>query len=135
MVKRVENWPMVLATYLKECKDKTFSWGSHDCMAFVCKAFERLTDSDIYKDYSGYDTEDGAKEVVDRHGGMIEIINKHCGDNHSHFLKAGRGDIVLVKLPLVTAGIVDDSGMRIAVVTEKGLIRLPLNKAIRIWSY
>src|SRR5690606_11207689 len=120
--------PMILADYLKECLNKPFKWGEHDCMAFVCKGFERMTGQDIYSEYAGYTSKEEADAVVNNNGGMIEIINKHCGNNHSRYLQAKRGDIVLVKVPEVTAGIVDDSGQFIAVVTENGLIRLPINK-------
>jgi hypothetical protein len=57
---------------------------------------------------------------------------------HRNVLKAKRGDVVTMKLESgLTAGIVDDTGRRVAVPLsdENTLVRLPLGSAWRVWSY
>lgn len=135
MVKRLENWPRILGDYLRDKAAQPFEWGVNDCMSFVCQLYEKMTGEIVYPEFAGYHNEEEAKSVVESHGGIIEIINRFLGENHSNQLAAQRGDIVIVRMPEVTGGIIDDTGQRIAVVTPQGLIRLPLSSAVRIWSY
>lgn len=133
MVARLENWPMELSSFLQEKQNEPFAWGRNDCLTFVAQALFCITGNDYYYEYSGYDSEQGAKEILESHGGIIKIIEKHFGRGTSNTLKAGRGDIAIVKCPDLMAGIVDDSGRYIALVTHEGLRRFPLEKAIKVW--
>lgn len=132
---RHENWPLLLSNYIVETKNNEFIWGQHDCLQFVAKAVERLTGVDFYTKYCTYDTEDGCNELLEREGGVEAIINKCLGEGSRNTLKAGRGDVVTVKLPHVMAGIVDDTGKYILVVTQEGVKKLPVRLAWKIWSY
>jgi len=136
MVTRKDNWPMLLSEYLKERRDMPFQWGIHDCMMFLAYGVERLTGEAFYPPYSNYETEEGAKLMLAQNGGVTGIITTCLGDPHKDFMRARRGDAVIVKMPEIAGGIVDDSGQRIAAVSLKdGLVKLPLSQALRIWSY
>lgn len=137
MVTRVKQWQNVLSDHLKDQANVPFQWGVNDCMSSLAKYFEKMTDQvdQIWPEFAGYTTEEEAKAVIAAHGGIIAIINRFAGKNHSLPRKAQRGDIVVVTMPELTGGIVDDTGQRIALVTAKGLIRIPLSKAIQIWSF
>lgn len=136
MVIRPEGWEMRLSNYLKENRNAVFEWGYRDCVMFAIKGVEVITGVNMYAEYLGYSTEDQAKQIIDENGGLSGLISKHFGAGHRNFKQAKRGDLVMMKLPQPTIGIVDDSGQRIAALTEKdGMIRLPLEKAWRVWSY
>lgn len=136
MVERAENWPKLLSNYLDERRFMKFEWGKHDCMAFVAKAVEALTGHDFFTEFSDYHDEASAKLMLENNGGPFGIITQCLGFADKNFMSAGRGDVVIVEMPELTGGIVDDSGQHIALVTEKhGLRRVPLSKAIRIWRY
>lgn len=134
MVTRVENWPILFSSFLEERRYMPFEWGKNDCLTFVADALKCITGNDYYKEYSGYSTEEEAYQKLEENGGIIEIINKHFGNGTKNVLKAGRGDIGIVKCPKLMAGIVDDSGRHIVLVTETGLRRFPLEKSIKVWK-
>lgn len=135
MVKRLEDWPKRLSAFLDERRDMPFEWGKNDCLTFLAKGAEAMTGNDYYSKYEGYATEIEANEKLKEHGGIVKIIEYYFGVGLRNPLKAHRGDIALIKVPELTAGIVDDSGQYIAVVTKEGLRRLPLEKAWRIWRF
>jgi len=133
---RKENWPILLSGYLKERGKIPFTWGFNDCMTFMAYAVERLTGEQPWLEFDGYNTELEAYSELERLGGMQKIISDKLGQGHRNPLQANRGDVALVKIPHLTAGIVDDTGQRIAIISEgHGLLRLPINKAWRFWSY
>lgn len=132
---RVKEWPRALSDYITARQRMPFKWGENDCMAFVAGGVHALTGNDFYPEYSGYETEEGAKEVLQAHGGAKGIMTKHLGEGHDNVMLAQRGDAVLVKIMgEYIGGIVDDTGLRIALVSPAGLVRLPLRKAVRVWS-
>lgn len=134
-LKRKENWPVLLSDFLADRSKIPFEWGKNDCMAFACAAVHRLTGVDYFPEFSDYHDEESAAALLERSGGVGGIIRACLGSGNRNILKAKRGDVVIVKIPGKTAGIVDDSGQRIAVVTKDGLTRIPLSKAYRFWSY
>lgn len=135
MVKRFDNWPNLLSEYLRARQQMPFEWGVNDCMAFVSKGVEALTGEDFFTAYSDYTDEESAAEMLSQHGGISGIVTACLGEGSNRILKAKRGDVVMVRLPETTGGIVDDSGQRIAVVSKNGLLRVPLNKAVWVWGY
>lgn len=132
---RFENWPLLLSNYISEKRKEPFAWGSNDCLLFIAKAFERLTGTNIYEEYLGYTTEEGAKEILNANNGVQGILTKHFGGGHRDILSAKRGDIALLKLPEFTAGLIDDSGRYALVVSPQGLLRKKIENVWRIWSY
>lgn len=134
-IKRKDDWPVLLSNFLADRGKMPFEWGKNDCMAFACAAVRELTGRDFFPGFSDYHDEKSASALLERSGGVGGIIRACLGHGERNILKAKRGDVVIVKIPEKTAGIVDDSGQRIAVVTKDGLTRLPLSKAYRFWSY
>lgn len=135
MVKRFEDWPIRLSRFLDERRDMPFEWGKNDCLTFLAKGAEAMTGVDYYEEYSGYDNESDAYKKMEESGGIVKIISSHLGSGSKNILKARRGDVALVKTPELTAGIVDDSGRYIALVSKDGLVRVPLEKAWRVWRF
>lgn len=135
MVARLEGWQKNLSDYLKARQKMPFAWGEHDCMAFVAHGVEALTGEQLFENYAGYSDQAGAKAILLKHGGIDGILTKKLGEGHTRIMTARRGDVVVVELPELTAGIVDDSGQRIALVADKVLRRVPLRKAIKVWGY
>lgn len=132
---RKENWAMLLSDYLKSRKAMPFIWGENDCLMFAAKAVEAITGESLYAGYPVYATEAEAVSILENHGGVVGIISKSLGGGGRNVLTAKRGDVAIVKMPEITAGIVDDSGRSVALIAKEGLIRVPLSKAWRIWSY
>lgn len=136
MHERRENWPLHLSEYLKIRKNMPFKWGEHDCLTFVSGAVAAITGYNFYDEYLPYDSEETAAEMLREYNGVAGIITEHLGEGSDKILTAGRGDVVLFKAPEGdTAGIVDDTGRYFQIITEKGLLRIPLSKANRVWSY
>lgn len=143
MVTRRHGWPIFLSNYLHERMSMPFEWGKNDCMAFVSNAVYALTLHDFFPEFSNYKDQESAVEMLKANGGPAGIISKCLGHKGSNnMLMAGRGDVVIAKLPdietgelVITGGIVDDSGRFFRVAQPGGLIRYPLSSALRYWSY
>lgn len=121
-----------------------FAWGQNDCMAFVAKGVEALTGYDFFELYSDYSDEASARIMLENNGGPYGIITACLGEGSKKILSAKRGDVVLVNAPAyvgglvedsLAGGIIDDTGLRVAVVSKDGLVRLPLHLAVRYWGY
>lgn len=135
MVARKPDWPIQLSKYLEEHRNTPFEWGAYDCVMFGAKGLERLTGRNFYAMYEGYTTEEDAKQIIENAGGIEALISKHLGPGFRNYKQAKRGDLVMAKMPQKTIGIVDDSGSRIACMGPNGVVRVPLTKAWRVWSY
>tara|TARA_R110002124_G_scaffold165640_3_gene333016 strand:- start:749 stop:1153 length:405 start_codon:yes stop_codon:yes gene_type:complete len=131
---RLANWPTLLAEFLTERGTQEHVWGKNDCCLFAADAIEVITGVDNASEFRGrYTTELGAKRALLRYG---------AGDIRSTFtakfgqpvarLKAVRGDIALVIIDGVErVGVVYG---KIYLVSDKGLVTLPLNQSVSIWS-
>lgn len=135
MVNRHPDWSRKLSDFLKNRRALPFQWGSNDCLAFASAAVQALTGVDFFSEYAGYSDESEAAELLKQNGGVKGIIRKHLGGGTNAILSAKRGDIALVRMPRDTAGVVDDSGQFIALISPSGMVRVPLSKATRVWSY
>lgn len=136
---RLEGWPMKLSLFLRERRSMPFAWGRNDCLIFAADGVLAITGFDPAAAWRGYASEEEAQALLKEHGGVAGLIHKGLGCRyHRERLKARRGDVAMMKLTSgVTAGIVDDTGERIAVplADNNTLVRLPLTAAWRIWSY
>ena len=135
MVKRLNTWPKLLSEYMQGRQNMPFAWGSNDCMAFVAYAVEALTGEQLFAEYGGYTDEAEANAMLEANGGIEGILTVVLGQPSTRGMMAKRGDVVLLNLPNPTAGIVDDTGQRIALVSKSGLLRCKLEKAKLSWSY
>lgn len=137
VIQRIEGWPLLLSRFLRVRREMPFAWGSNDCLIFAADCVLALAGVDPAERWRGYATEAEAAAILAANGGVNALIADGLGHKgQRNMLTARRGDIVTMKLDgRLTAGVVDDSGTRIASVAEKGMTRLPLTKAWRIWSY
>lgn len=135
MVARSTNWPMALSDYLQARRAVPFEWGVQDCLVFVSKAVQTLTGDDFMAQFPAYSTESEASALLEQYGDVYGIVSACLGEPTTNILTGHRGDVVMLELPQQTAGIIDDSGERIAVCSKDGLLRLPLDKAIYLWRY
>lgn len=130
----VEGWEKRLSAYIVAMKNTSFEWGVNDCILFAAKGYEIIHGIDYYSQYLPYSTEEEAKEILKNNGGFKGIISKSLGSGHKNFLKAKRGDPVLMKIPNYTCGLVDDTGQFIIAPGKDGMVRYPINKATWVWS-
>jgi hypothetical protein len=137
--KRFENWPARLSDYLAQRQNMPFEWGTNDCIFLAVDCALALTGVDFGAPWRGtYSTKMGAARIIKEHDNSLDsLISSVLGDPIPHALKAMRGDAVLHDFDGVTCGgIVDDTGRRVAFITEdKGLIRVPLAANMRVWRY
>lgn len=133
-MKRLEGWEKRYSHYLMERKLMPFEWGVNDCMQFVAHGVEAITGEVLYPPYSTYNDEKGAKEVLEKNGGVLGIMNTCFGQSHKNYMRASRGDPVIIRNPEIIGGLVSDCGQYVLAVSESGWIKLPLSKAYRIWS-
>lgn len=133
---RLENWPILFSQYIQERKEMPFAWGSNDCMAFIAYGVGRLTGQDFFSKYSGYTNRESAEAIIESFGGMVQILDDELGPHHTNFRKAGRADVILTKEgKQMIAGMVDENAEKILCISDRGLVKVPLNEALMIWSY
>lgn len=133
MVARFDNWPLLLSAYLTQRRAMPFEWGSNDCLTFAAKGVHAMTGVDFSADYPAYSTEAEAIDLINQHGGVEAIITAALGEGTDKVLTAQRGDVALITIGDPVAGLVDDTGQRIAVFIRGGLIRIPITRASKLW--
>ena len=74
-MKRAENWPTLLCTYIDERRDIPFTWGSNDCCLFAADWVRLATDLDPASDLRGkYNSAMGARRITKKRGGVAETV-------------------------------------------------------------
>lgn len=133
-LRRTEGWELRFSAFLRVRARAPFTYGENDCLLFCADAVACITGHDFAIGRRGYD-ENAARDMLAENS-LLDRIDAALGPSHGNVLMARRGDVVAMKLENGwTAAVVDDSGSRIAAVMPKGLTRLPLGKARRVWSY
>lgn len=131
---RLHNWPTLLADFLKQRQLQPFCWGKNDCCLFAADAIHVITGEDHASEFRGhYTTAIGAKRALIRYGqGDIKHTFIAKFGEPVGRLNASRGDIALVNINGVDiVGVVYGN---VYVVSEQGLLQLPLSQALAIWS-
>lgn len=136
MMKRPQNWPSMLATFLREKQSQPFIWGSNDCCLFTCDWLQALYGVDHAADLRGtYDTALGAARVLEARGGVLAIAAAVCereGWAEIAPAFAQRGDIVLDDSPLGhTLGVC--AGGVSAFPGEAGMLLKPTRACVKAW--
>jgi hypothetical protein len=128
------NWPTLLATFLKQRQQQAFCWGKNDCCLFAADAIQVTTGVDHAREFRGrYTTAIGAKRALMRYGkGEIKPTFSEKFGPPVNRLTAKRGDIALVNVD--GEDIVGVVFGTIYVVSEQGLLQLPLSDALCIWG-
>lgn len=91
-MKRLDNWPALLAKYFAEKKDKPFIWGENDCCRFADGAVIAMTGQSMMKSFN-YTNEKQALRLLKT--GLKELTSKELGESIKPAL-AKRGDVVLI---------------------------------------
>lgn len=132
-IKRLENWPLMLSSFIKERQNMPFEWGKNDCMLFCADAVLAMTGQDMAAEFRGkYNDKKGAYLSLDGKS-LEDVLNSKLVAKEKSF--AQRGDVVLVyNNGDYAGGIIDDTGRRVAVLTERGLCRLPICHATMVWG-
>lgn len=129
---RKEGWELLLSAYIKERRTTPFQWGVNDCVTFSADCVLRLTDIDLIAEYRGYTSEAEANELMQGLT-LLQMIKQVMGEALANYRLARRGDVVFTNLGAL--GIVDDTGQRVAVMTENGIGFLPLKESYQVWRY
>lgn len=147
-MKRLSNWQALLAAQIEKAQHAKFEWGVFDCALAACDAVLAMTGEDPGAPYRGkYKTQAEANALIGSGNGALgnfaSTVAASIGAKEVPKLFARRGDIVLVNNapanngrshPLSTAlGFVDLSGRFALCASEKGLVRVPMERWLRAW--
>lgn len=129
--------------FLLERGNLPFSWGRNDCAAFSADGIQAITGTDVMAELRGYSTEaEAMQRIADVTGGtsledaVVWIAAKHGFAERTHILMAQRGDLVLYRnADILACGLVHLNGRDIVSPGTKGIIRMPLTSAYRVWTY
>ena len=147
MLTRIQHWDTrAFNTFLMTAKDTPFRWGVQDCCLIAANAIQAVTGTDIADDFRGkYDSEQTAYALITTVTGAANptVIDAaaHCAAKHglienAYPLMAKRGDLVVIANgDTLISGVVHLNGRHVVSVTDKGLVRLPISKITRSWSY
>lgn len=148
-IKRTQHWlTREFDTFLRESKNKPFTWGSNDCCLFAANGIEAITGVNIADDFRGKYTDETSafaliKTITD--GTTVADAAAYCAKKHGLTewtdktgkplpLMAKRGDLVVVSnAGTLIAGLVDQSGRYVAAMSETGIIRLSIKSVQRAW--
>lgn len=131
-MKRRNDWPTELATFLLNTRKTPFKWGENDCCLFAANAILAMGGHDVAKDVRGrYKTALGARRIMKSVGAnsLVELLTQRLGEADG---KLVRGAIVVI----------ESEGEQVAGVfyhkpwalTESGLGCMPLESVIQSWS-
>ena len=147
MLTKQDHWDTrAFDGFLRANKDKPFTWGVNDCCLFAANAILAITGTDIADDFRGkYSSEEMAFALITTVTGItnptVADAAAHCAAKHgmpenTHPLMAKRGDLVTVTSgSSLICGVVHLNGIHVISITDKGLVRLPIAKITRSWSY
>lgn len=93
---RFPDWEKRLREFIESRRHTSYALGSNDCCLFVADAIHAMTGEDLAADLRGYTDGETAQEIIDSHGGMINLVSTFLGDPQGP-LVARRGDVVCVK--------------------------------------
>ena len=127
-MKRVENWPTLLAAFIEERRDVPFTWGKADCCLFAADWVRLATDLDPAADLRGkYNSALGALRIIEDHDGLATLVARALiplGSREVAISLACRGDIIVRDSENgYCAGVV--LGKESAFVTQNGLSFVP----------
>lgn len=142
MLVRHPDWPAALARFFAAREGAEFGYGRSDCCLFVADAVLAMTGVDLAADYRGrYRSREGAEECLRLTAGRatvaaaMERAARGLGLAEVPVACAQRGDIVLLAREAgdQSLGLVALDGRRIAAVSERGFLYLPVGRAARAW--
>ncbi len=134
-IKRLPNWPELLAGKIDDARQQPFVWGENDCCLFAAHCVEIMTGIDLVGDYRSYKTKAEALRMLKKYGGVAgvaEAIAKKHEIPEIPPLIAQRGDVCLFDIGSGdTLGVI--AGEHIFAPGQDGLIGFPLQQAVCAW--
>ena len=85
---------------LAETSNTKFEYGTLDCVIFASKFVEALTGKDPMLEVE-YHSEDQAYQIIQDHGGFVDLITDFLGEPTYSFGTLQDGDPVMIKLPVI----------------------------------
>lgn len=139
---RYANWATALDKFLYEHAYEPFRYGSWDCCLFVCDAIQVMTGDDLAAEYRGrYSSRRAAFLELRKRAGKasVQVVAERAaaafGMRETDAGRAQRGDMVLLRFfNSYSLGLVALNGREIVIARARGLWRVPLSKAIRVWN-
>ncbi len=135
MLKRLPDWPELLAEKIDDARNLPFIWGKNDCCLFAAHCVEIITGIDLAGDYRNYKTKAEALLLLKKYGGVVgiaEAIAEEHGIPEVSALHAQRGDVCLFDIGRGdTLGVV--AGEHIFAPGQNGLLGFPVLQAVRAW--
>jgi hypothetical protein len=139
---RKHNWHGALDSFLLERRNTRFVYGSWDCCLFVCDAIQVMTGVDIAAPFRGaYSSHAEAVAAVRSYTGrpsiraVAEAVSAEYGMRAIEALSVQRGDVVLIRRGKrdYSLGIIALNGLDVIVVGRRGLLNIPLDRAVKGW--
>ena len=134
-IKRLPDWPELLAGKINVARQQPFVWGENDCCLFAADCVEIMTGIDLAGDYRSYKTKAEALCLLKKYGGVAgiaEAIAKQHGIPEVSALHAQRGDVCLFNIGNGdTLGVI--AGEHIFAPGQDGLLGFPILQAKRAW--
>jgi len=136
-MQRIPQWQSKLSAYLLGCYGRPFQYGVMDCGLLVAGAIEAMTGVDVAGELRGYHNRTQAYESIRRVCGCKNML-LICDHIAAEFCcpaipvaMAQRGDPL--QLRSGSLGLVAMHGTELLTPYKDGLLRLPLNQAVRAW--
>lgn len=124
-----------LETYkaIAKYSDHPFEYGRLDCVLFFGKVYEEVTGQDLYSGFE-YFGEEQAYSIIDKHGGLKELIDRVIGKPATRDLvKLQPGAPILLSFPKDMLG-VKTAIDTVAVRSMNRVIELPLTRCKYGWD-
>src|SRR6185312_10890052 len=142
MLRRKHNWQGALDRFLLDHRADRFAYGLWDCCLFVCGAIEVMTGVDLAATFRGrYYSHAEAVAAIRADvckpslRALVEKITAAHDMVPVSVLSAQRGDVVIIRRGKrdYSLGLVALSGREVLVVGRRGLLAIPLDRAMKGW--
>lgn len=117
-----------LAAFLREHRNRPFTWGTWDCGQIAASWVKCLTGVDHLASLAAYTDEAGAITIIDEHGGLAALVDSRLPPIHPS--RARVGDLVMAGRDLAL-GIC--CGVDSAHVSPKGIVYRKTLESVRAW--
>jgi len=119
-----------LFNVLQRHASKEFNYGDEDCCQFIRDCVKAYHGKDYGSEFT-YSGEDGAQELLDKHGGLTGLLTHILGEPYEG---CKTGDVVVCEMynGKEIAGIIYND--RIVVKTKKSIVDWPIGYAKHIWE-
>jgi hypothetical protein len=133
---RRADWPERLAAVIEAARHEPYCLGSHDCVRLAFQCIEAMTGADLWPIVRGYTTKAQAVRTMARlSGGSADLgdaLTAVLGRQPQPVSMAQRGDVLLYQ---------DEEGQHLGVcvgfnmvlLAERGLVFVPVSKALAAW--